>query len=241
MHTRNKAHLFLRLVALALLVAALVPGAASAAKPTPPPATVYLTSVTIDPEDATGTTTNAPGAWSTNLADPLSQVGLKWRGDWLNIPEETFELGEISIPLRAGTNVFHLYGTGIFPENLYYGAVLFFDGRQVGPQIAVYNANGGTGHFMVQPRIPGEWPTDQCPPPELCSIMGGANGGCFFDRAPGTSVYTAPDGTTVEVQSFTVDALTGAQDVISHYTIGPDGTPDMTATLVLKVTPPTTR
>ena len=35
-----------------------------------------LTSITLDPEDYTGTTTNAPGAWSTNLADPLSQIGV---------------------------------------------------------------------------------------------------------------------------------------------------------------------
>jgi hypothetical protein len=185
---------------------ALAPAGVSAAKPAP--VNVRLTSITIDPEDAAGHTTNAPGAW-------------------LNGTVVSITLGEISIPLRAGMNTFQLYGTGVFATNLYYGAVLFFDGRQVGPQIAVYNVNGGSGHFMVQPYTPDD-----------CNIMGGANGGWFFDHAPGTAIYIAPDGTRVEVVAFTIDALTGIADRVGHYQIGPDGTPDMAATLVLRVTLP---
>ncbi len=225
MLTRRTIHVSLLL--LALLLAALMPGSAGAAKPTPPPVTVTLTSLTIDPEDATGTTTNAPGAWSTNLADPLCQAGVSSRGDLLNGTEPGIDLGEIAIPLRAGTNSLNLRGDGIFPENAYYGAVLFFDGRQVGPQIAVYNANGSTPSFLVQPAG--------------TEIMGGAHGGWFFDYAPGTAIYTAPDGTTVEVLAFTIDALTGSGDRVSCYQVGANGTPDMMANLVLKVTPPKVR
>ena len=185
---------------------------------------VMLTSVTIDPEDSTGRTTNAPGAWSTNLADPLSQVGVKSDGNFLNQQVNTITLGEISIPLKIGLNTFDLVGTGVFPNNLYYGAILFFNGIQTPPQIAVYNQNGATGDFMVQPKD--------------TVIMGGANGGLFFDVAPGNSFFFTSDGLKVEVVSFTITAQDSSTiDEVSHYNIGADGTKDMTATLVLKVTP----
>jgi len=59
---------------------------------------VSLTSITLDPEDSAGTTTNAPGAWSTNTADPLSQVGVMSDRVFLNQGSESGTLGEISIP-----------------------------------------------------------------------------------------------------------------------------------------------
>ena len=185
---------------------------------------VLLTSITIDPEDSTGQTTNAPGAWSTNLADPLSQVGVKSNGNFLNQQSGEITLGEISIPLQIGLNSFELVGTGVFPTNLYYGAVLFFNGVQTPPQIAVYNQNGVTSNFMVQPKD--------------TIIMGGANGGLFFDVAPGHSFFFTDDGLKVEVISFTITAQTSSStDEVSHYYISADGINDMTATLVLKVTP----
>ncbi len=43
---------------------------------TNPAESITLTSITLDPENATGQTTNAPGAYSTNTGDPLAQIGL---------------------------------------------------------------------------------------------------------------------------------------------------------------------
>jgi hypothetical protein len=185
---------------------------------------VTLTSITLDPEDSTGATTNAPGAWSTNTADPLSQVGVMSSGGvFLNQGAESGTLGEISIPLEPGINTFTLYGNHVFPGNAFYGAVLFFDGVPTPPQVAVYNSNGGLGDFLVQPAS--------------TIIMGGANGGHFFDVAPGTSVYIAPDGTKVEVVSFVINSMSSSVDEISFGGIGSDETFDTTAELILKVTP----
>jgi len=222
MATHGKFNVSLLLV-LVLLLALSGPISVSAAKPAPP-ISVRLTSITIDPEDAAGATTNAPGAWSTNLADPLCQAGVRSHGNFLNGTQPGIGLGEISIPLKAGVNTFKLVGFGVFPSNAYYGAVLFFDGQQTPPQVAVYNANGGRGHFRVQPAG--------------TQIMGGANGGIFFDVAPGSPVYTAPDGTQVKVQAFHINAFDSTTDQVSCYQIGADGIPDMVATLTLKVTPP---
>src|SRR5664279_1537701 len=60
---------------------------------------VIFSSATLDPESASGQTTNAPGAWSTNLSDPLSPLGVQSGGTFLNIPGSGFDLGEISICL----------------------------------------------------------------------------------------------------------------------------------------------
>jgi len=187
---------------------------------------VTLTSITIDPEDASGATTNAPGAWSTNTGDPLAQVGVKADGVFLNqeIPGEPNTLGEIAIPLKSGINIFNLVCSGTFPGNAFYGAVLFFDGVATPPQIAVYNANGTLDAFSVQPAG--------------TVIMGGANGGLFFDVAPGTPVYVAPDGTEVEVLSFVINSMSSTADEVSYKLIGPDGMTDTTAQLILKVTRP---
>lgn len=68
--------------------------------------------------------------------------------------------------------------------------------------------------------------------------MGGANGGQFFDKAPGSAVYTTPNGSTVQVAGFAINAATGTGDLVGVNTIGPDGIPDMTATVKLKVTAP---
>jgi hypothetical protein len=183
---------------------------------------VSLTSITLDPEDSTGTTTNAPGAWSTNTADPLSQVGVMSNGVFLNNGAASGNLGEISIPLKHGINIFTLFGNGTFQTNAFYGAVLFFDGVPTPPQIAVYNTNGFLGSFLVQPAG--------------TTIMGGANGGLFFDKAPGTHIYIAPDGTKVEVLSFVINSMCSNVDKISFANIGPDGTFDTTAQLILRVT-----
>jgi YVTN family beta-propeller protein len=185
---------------------------------------VKLTSVTLDPENSTGATTNAPGAWTTNLADPLTQICVRdENGVLLNQPFSGGLFGEISIPLEPGINNLTLIGDGIFPDNMYYGAVLYFDSIQTPPQIAVYNSNGGTGDFSVQPAD-----TD---------IIGSANGGLFMDKAPGTSVYTAPDGTKVEVLSFVIDSNNETIDEVSSGDMGSNGNPDTIARLSLKVTP----
>lgn len=191
-----------------------------------PASAVSLTSITLDPEDASGSTTNAPGAWSTNTADPLSQVGVKNAdGVFLNQGADTGVLGEINIPLEPGINSFALVGNVVSPQNLYYGCVLFFDGVATPPSIAVYNENAKLGNFMIQDAG--------------TTIMGGANGGLFFDVAPGTAVYVAPDGSTVEVLSFVINSIESSTvDEISYGEIGPDGTPDTTAHLILMVTPP---
>ncbi|MDY9926298.1 PKD domain-containing protein [Methanosarcina sp.] len=187
---------------------------------------VKLTSITLDPENSTGATTNAPGAWTTNPADPLAQICVRnEEGILLNQPLPSGALlGEISIPLEPGINNFTLIGDRIFPGNEYYGAILFFDSVQTPPQIAVYNSNGGTGDFSVQ--VAGT------------EIIGSANGGLFLDKAPGISVYTAPDGTKVEVVSFVVDSENGITDEVSWADIGSNGYPDTVAKLSLKVTPP---
>ena len=184
---------------------------------------VTLTSITLDPENSAGATTNAPGAWSTNTADPLSQVGVKSGGVFLNQGAGSGTLGEISIPLELGINTFTLFGNGVFPGNAFYGAVLFFDGVPTPPQVAVYNSNGGLGSFSVQQAG--------------TTIMGSANGGLFFDVAPGTSVYIAPDGTKVEVVSFVINSVSSSVDEVSFGGIGSDGTSDTTAELTLRVTP----
>jgi YVTN family beta-propeller protein/parallel beta-helix repeat protein len=193
----------------------------------PAASSINLTSITLDPENSTGQTTNAPGAWSTNLADPLGQLGvISNNGVFLNRPLSFSggSLGEISIPLEFGINNFTLNADMFFPGNEYYGAVLFFNGAATPPQIAVYNSNGATGNFSVQPAG--------------TPIMGGANGGLFFDNASGTSVYTAPDGTKVEVVSFIIDSKSGTTDTVSWADIGPNGYNDTTAKLTLRVTPP---
>ncbi len=189
---------------------------------------VKLTSITLDPENSSGTTTNAPGAWSTNLADPLAQMGVKNdEGVFLNQNFSGGSLGEISIPLKSGDNNFTLICSNMpganYPGNEYYGAVLFFNGVSTPPQIAVYNSNGGTGNFSVQPAG--------------TQIMGGANGGLFFDKAPGTSVYTTPDGTKIEVVSYIVNT-SGNTDEVSWGKIGSDGNNDTIAKLTLRVMPP---
>lgn len=184
-------------------------------------AAIRLTSITLDPEDADGSTTNASGAWSTNTSDPLSQMGVTHDGVFLNSPGSGFSLGEISINLHPGINTFDLYGNGIFPSNLYYGAVLFFDGVATPPSVAVFNGNGATGTFSIQPAEN--------------TIMGGANGGLFFDKAPGTSRYVAPDGSIVNVLEFTVDSNISSADFVSSHNIGANGIPDTVAHLSLRV------
>jgi len=189
------------------------------------PSSVKLTSVTLDPENSSGVTTNAPGAWTTNLGDPLAQIAVRNdKGILLNqVTSDTF-LGEISVPLAPGINNLTLVGDNIFPGNEYYGAVLFFNGVSTLPQIAVYNSNTGSGNFSAQSKD--------------TQIIGSANGGLFFDTAPGTSVYIAQDGTKVEVLSFVIDSINGTTDEISWGNVDANGIPDTIAKLSLKVTLP---
>ncbi len=185
-----------------------------------------LTSLTIDAQNAAGRTLNAPGGiFTTNLADPLTQLGVMADGEFLNTPGAGLDLGEISIELQPGLNTFTLVATTPYSGigRPYYGAALFFDGIATPPPIAVYNENGGTGDFFIQP--------------EGTRIVGSANGGLFFDEAPGSSVYYAPDGSYVEVRAFTVDHISMDTDLVSWGNIGPDGYADLTAELTLNYHP----
>jgi PKD repeat protein len=185
--------------------------------------TVKLTSITLDGENSTGVTTNL-GASTTNTGDSFGQIGIRDEtGVLLNQPYSGGSLGEVSIPLAYGINNFTLVADGVFPENTKYGAVLFLNGVTTPPQIAIYNSNDGTGKFSVQPAG--------------TNIIGSANGGLSLERAPGTSVYVAPDGTKAEVVSFVVDSKSGNTDEISGENIGSNGIPDTTAKLSLKVMP----
>lgn len=185
-----------------------------------------LTSLTLDAQNAAGSTLNAPGGiFSTNLADPLTQLGVMADGEFLNKPGAGLDLGEISIELQPGVNTFKLFGNFVLggDGHPYYGLALFFDGIATPPPIAVYNENGGTGDFLVQD--------------EGTTIVGSANGGLFFDQAPGTSVYYAPDGSYVEVLGFTVGYDSAGPDLVSWENIGPDGHADLTAELRLNYHP----
>jgi hypothetical protein len=184
---------------------------------------VRLTSITLDPEDATGATTNAPGAWSTSTGDPLSQILVIENGAYQNQGAATGGLGEIDVPLTAGVHTLMIVGNGLFAGNGYYGAVLFFDGHATPPDAAVYNANNGTGAFSVQPAG--------------TTIMSNANGGHFFDPAPGTATYTAANGTKVTVLSYTINATTSSTDLVSGGQIWANGVNDTVANLVLSVAP----
>ncbi|MDW5552317.1 PKD domain-containing protein, partial [Methanosarcina sp.] len=185
--------------------------------------TVKLTSITLDGENSTGATTNS-GALTTNSEDSLGQIGVSdENGIFFNQPSHNSPFGEISIPLQLGINNFSLIADGIYPENKNYGVVLFFDGVQTPPQVAVYNSNGGTGTFSVQPTG--------------TEITGSANRGSSLDKAPGSSVYIAPDGTKIEVVSFVVDSKNKFIDKVPGEDTVPNEVPDTTAKISLKVTP----
>ncbi len=190
-------------------------------QPNLPLSSVRLTSITLDPEDSDGATTNAPGAWSTNTGDPLSQVGVMVDRVFLNEGSNSYCLGEISIPLKYGINRFTLFGNYILPSNNFYGAILFFDGVATPPQATVFNSNPTISSFLTHE--------------ENTDIMGGANGGIFFDKAPGKSVYTAPDGTMVEIVDFAINSSCSNTDRISFNKIESDGNPDTIAQLILHV------
>lgn len=186
-----------------------------------------LTSLTLDAQNALGQTLNAPGGiYSTNLGDPLAQLGVMSSDSvFLNNPGNGLDLGEIAINLQPGVNTFELFGNFVLSGNgySYYGLSLFFDNIATPPQIAVYNQNGGTGDFLVQPKD--------------TIVVGSANGGLFFDNAPGTLIYHALDGSSVEVLAFKVGPLSTGTDRISWGNIGSDGHPDLTAELTLKYSP----
>jgi hypothetical protein len=216
MYARTALRMYVAAACAALVIGGFPLTTAAAA----PPAPVYLTSITVDPEDAGGTTTNAPGAWSTNTADPLCQVAVHDNdGRLLNQPVGASDIGEISIPLKPGQVVLRLIGEGVFPANPYYGAVLFFNGS-VEPPMAVYSSNGGS-ETWVQPA--GN------------NIMWGANGSTFFGPAPGARVANIGDY-QLSIASWAINALGSGVDQYSCGGSGPNGLPDMVATLVLKVT-----
>ena len=144
------------LLVLILLLALSGPISAGAAKPAP--VTVRLTSITIDPEDASGATTNAPGAWSTNLADPLCQAGVWSHGDFLNGTLPGIGLGEISIPLKQGMNTFKLVGLGVFPYQrlLRRGAVLRWPADPAAGR-SLQRQRRPVGASWCSPRAPRSW------------------------------------------------------------------------------------
>ncbi len=187
---------------------------------------VTLTDLTLDGENSAGATTGS-AAFTANPEDSFGQIGVRdENGIFFNQPSSGGPLGKISIPLQIGVNNFALVADGFYSGNENYGAVLFLNGVSASPQIAVYNSNGGTGAFSVQPAG-----TD---------ITGSAEGGSSSDKAPGSSFYVTSDGTKVEVVSFVVDSKNGLTDEISGENFGGNGVPDTVAKLSLKVTPSVT-
>lgn len=184
-----------------------------------------LTSLTMEKSTNTGQWTNAPGGiWSTNLADSLSQLGVMQNGVFLNTPGGRLDLGEISINLSPGVNSFELYGNSWGRGGSdYYGLALFFDGNAKPPDMAVYNSNGSNGSFSVTQAG--------------TKISGSANGGLFPDYAPGSSIFSATDGSMVELVGFNVFYADTNRDKISWGNIGPDGYVDTYAVLKLNYTP----
>jgi hypothetical protein len=204
------------------MVALLISLAASFASPS---FAINLTSLTLDMTTAGGTTLNT-GSWSTNTGDGLAQLGVRQSGIFLNTPINlTFDLGEISIALAPGLNTFELFGTHPAGSNNYYGLALFFNSHATPPDMAVYNANNSLGPFTVTPAG--------------TQVMGSANGGLFLDIAPGSALYTAPNGSTVELVAFNVffDALTSPNIVSWGSSTTLDSYPDIKANLTLNYTP----
>lgn len=184
-----------------------------------------LTSLTMEKSTNTGGWTNAPGGiWSTNLSDTLSQLGVRQNGTFLNTPVGAIDLGEIAITLSAGINTFELFGNSWGRGgNDYYGLALFFDGKATPPAMAVYNSINSSGLFSVT---------------EAGTIIAGsANGGSMPDVAPGLSIFSASDGSTVELIGFNVFYSDSNSDVIGWGNIGPDGYVDTYAVLQLDYTP----
>lgn len=182
---------------------------------------VTLTSLTLEKSTALGAWTNAPGGiWSSNLGDPLTQLGVMQNGVFLNTPGNGLDLGEISIDLAPGLNTFELFGTSNgYGGNDYYGLALFFDYNASPPDMAVYNSNGSNGPFSVTPAG--------------TTISGSANGGMFPDIAPGSSIFSAPDGSTVELVGFNVLYEESNIDIVSWGNIEADGFADTYAVLEL--------
>jgi len=185
---------------------------------------VTLTSLTLEKSTDLGAWTNAPGGiWSTNLSDPLTQLGVRQNGVFLNTPGNGLDLGEISIDLAPGLNTFELFGTSRYGGSNYYGLALFFDYNASPPDMAVYNSNGSFGPFSVTPAG--------------TTISGSANGGMFPDIAPGSSFFSAPDGSTVELVGFNVLYDTSNIDIVSWGNIEADGFADTYAVLELNYSP----
>jgi len=183
-----------------------------------------ITSLTLEKSTNSGAWTNAPGGiWSTNLGDPLTQLGVMQNGSFLNNPVPGgLELGEISIELQPGINTFNLYGNAVYGGHDFLGLALFFDNISTPPQSAVYNSSGGDiNAFSITPVG--------------TTISGSANGGLFPDVAPGTAIYTAIDGSTVEVVGFTA-SLSG-DDLVSWGNIESDGIFDIHGQLSLNYNP----
>jgi hypothetical protein len=183
-----------------------------------------LTSLTLEKSTDTGAWTNAPGGiWSTNLGDPLTQLGVRQNGVFLNTPGSGLDLGEISIELVPGLNTFELFGTSVTGGSDYYGLALFFDHNGTPPDMAVYNANGSNDPFSITAAG--------------TTISGSANGGLFPDTAPGAATYLAPDGSMVELVEFTALYDVSNMDLVGWGNIGSDGFVDTYAILTLNNTP----
>lgn len=198
----------------------------SNANPLPPP--IKLTSLTMEKSTDMGAWTNAPGGiWSTNIADPFTQLGVRQNGVFLNtpVPVVGFDLGEISINLAPGLNTFELFGTSRSGGSDYYGLALFFDGNATPPDMAVYNSSGSSGPFSVTPAG--------------TTISGSANGGLLPDIAPGLSIFSTPYGSRVDLVGFNVLYDPSNIDIVSFGNIKPDGYVDTYAVLKLNYTPAT--
>jgi len=152
-----------------------------------------------------------------------SQLGIRQNGIFLNIPGGGLELGEVAIELTPGLNSFELFGTALRDGSDWYGLALFFDDSASPPNMAVYNANGSVGLFSV--TVAGT------------PVSGSANGGIFPDVAPGSSFYTAADGSTVELVGFSAFYAASNPDVVGWGNVQADGYADTYAVLQLQYDP----
>ena len=186
---------------------------------------VTLTSLTLEMSTDSGEWTNAAhGIWSTNTADPLTQLGVRMNGVFLNDLGPDSSLREINIQLSPGLNTFELFGTHLLSTaSEYYGLSLFFDNHATPPDMAVYNANDSLGAFSITTAG--------------TRIAGSANGGLFPDFAPGTATYLATNGSVVKLVDFIIRYHPDNEDLLSWGYIAPDGHADVYATLTLRYNP----
>lgn len=184
-----------------------------------------LTSLTLEGVLGNGSWMNAPGGiWSTNLGDSFTQAGVTRSGGFINQPGNGLDLGEVAVQLQPGLNTFVIYGTSYGGGFDYYGIDLYFNGNGSPPNIAVYNARAAAaGSYTVTPA--GTY------------VAGSANGGSVPDIAPGSAVFSDPDGSFVRLLGFSTTYSLSNPDVVSWGTIAADGRVDTLGYLTLEFTP----